>query len=57
MSKAVVIALLCGLVLALVGAVRYLSRPAHVKRGNVGSAGEHFGPQDLGSQGGHGGGV
>jgi hypothetical protein len=52
MSKGLVVVLIAGLVLVLLVAVRYLTRPAHLKRGNAGSASEHFGPQDPGSQGG-----
>jgi hypothetical protein len=48
MSKWLAVVLICGLVVVLIGAVRYLSRPSHLKRGNASGAGEPFGPQDPG---------
>jgi hypothetical protein len=55
MAKMLTATLLVALVIGLVAALRYLSRPKHLEGRNVGSAANHFSPQDPGSQGANGG--
>jgi hypothetical protein len=55
MAKMLTATLLIVLVIGLVAAIRYLSRPKHLEGRNAGSAANHFSPQDPGSQGANGG--
>lgn len=57
MSKALALTLLIVLIVLVLFAVWYLSRPKHLSRRNVGSAAEHYSPQDPGSKFGSGGGT
>lgn len=55
MAKVLTATLLVALVIGLVAAIRYLSRPKHLEGRNVGTAANEFSPQDPESQGANGG--
>jgi hypothetical protein len=55
MAKVLIATLLVALVIGLVAVIRYLTGPKHLEGRNVGTAANHFSPQDSGSQGANGG--